>query len=77
MKRRFLCCYDYGMGGVWVYILARNPDEIAAKHPSLMVVPETPTWMTDEHQPGPEMTFDIDQPPTGWLTHLAPPTKGN
>jgi len=76
VKRLFLCCYDYGMGGMWVHILARAPNEIGAKYPSLTVVHHRPIWMTDEREPGAEMTFDLEDAPTGWLTNLAHPEKG-
>ena len=66
MKRPFLCCYEYGMGGVWVFIRAGTRDEITTKFPQLTVVEERPEWMTPENEPGDDMTFDVDSP-TGWL----------
>jgi hypothetical protein len=32
--------------------------------------------MTDEHEPGDEMTFDLDEPPTGWLKYLVDHREG-
>ena len=69
-KTRYLACHDYGMGGVWAFVTARNPDEITAKYPQLTVVVDRPSWMTPESEPGEDMTFDIDDPPAGWLTAL-------
>ena len=70
VKSRYLVCDDYGMGGVWAFITARSPDEITAKYPQLTVATERPYWMTTEDEPGEAMTFDIDDPPSGWLTVL-------
>jgi hypothetical protein len=69
-KSRYLVCYDHGMGGVWASITADSPDEITTKYPQLTVLTERPSWMTIEKEPGVDMTFDIDDPPTGWLTLL-------
>ena len=69
-KSRYLVCDDYGMGGVWAFITARSPDEITAKYPQLTVPTEPPSWMTTENEPGEDMTFDIDDPPSGWLSLL-------
>ena len=70
VKNRYLTVYDYGMGGVWVYITARSPDEITTKYPGLNVVLELPSWMTPNEEPEENMTFDIDDPPSGWLSSL-------
>jgi hypothetical protein len=69
MKKSFLAGYDYGMGGVWVVINARSPEEIVQKYPQLKVVAERPGWMTDDNYKtiAANRTFDIDDPPTGWL----------
>ena len=69
-KHPFLCCYDYGMGGIWLYIHARKPEEITAKYSELKVVQDRPPWMTADDEPGASMTFDIDDEPTGWLREL-------
>jgi len=70
MKQRYLVCYDYGQGGVWAYIAATSPEKITDKYPQLTVVTERPPWMTDKDEPGESMTFDIDDPASGWLTQL-------
>ena len=33
MKNRFLVVYDYGQGGVWMFIYARTSNEIIGKFP--------------------------------------------
>lgn len=72
VKQSFLCCYDYGQGGIWLYVYAREPEEITSKYPDLKVIHDQPSWMTAEDQPGASMTFDVDDEPTGWLRQIAP-----
>jgi hypothetical protein len=69
MKESFLVLYDYGTGGVWAVINARSPKEIAEKYPMLSVQEKRPNWMTDDEYENiaAVLTFDIDDPPTGWL----------
>jgi hypothetical protein len=69
-KRPFLCCYDYGMGGVWVYVKARTKAEIEEAF-DLVAFEERPAWMDEEtlqRDFGPSQlpTFDIDRP-EGWI----------
>ncbi|HYT30412.1 MAG TPA: hypothetical protein VEN82_06510 [Actinomycetota bacterium] len=42
---RFLCCYDYGMGGVWCYIEAASAERLRELYPELTVVKDPPAWM--------------------------------
>jgi hypothetical protein len=70
VKNRYLALYDYGMGGIWVYITARSSEEITAKYPGLNVVMNHPEWMTPDEEPNDSMTFDVDDPPSGWLASL-------
>jgi hypothetical protein len=39
---RFLTVYDYGMGGVWVWILADSEDDVRRAFPQLQIVNEAP-----------------------------------
>ena len=73
MKTDFLVVYDYGMGGVWAIIKAHSKDEIIQKYPMLSVVEERPSWMTDAYfdQVASARTYDVDDPPEGWLLTLA------
>ncbi len=71
-KKPYLAVYDYGMGGIWIYVYAESADQIAARYPGLTVISEWREWMTPDRlieiiaAIGPQMTFDIDQP-DGWL----------
>ena len=46
----YLCCYDYGMGGLWFYIQAADPDEVVARYPVLKVMEPRPAWLTAERE---------------------------
>ena len=72
IKKTFLTVYDYGMGGVWVLIDARTPDEIESLHPELRVAQSRPQWLTDEVWVRIDTNhhFDIDVDPNGWLAEL-------
>ena len=72
MKRRYLVCYDYGQGGVWVFIYAHSSAEIRAKYPELLVAEERLAWMTDEWLARIEArsTYDIEEEPHGFLAGL-------
>jgi hypothetical protein len=72
MKKRFLLVYDYGQGGVWLFIHARSADEIRAKYPELQVIERHPEWLKGDYlkRVESERTFDIDKPPSGWLLSL-------
>jgi hypothetical protein len=72
MKKRYLIVHDYGAGGVWGVMSARNEQEIRQKYPKLAIVESRPQWMTDAlyrdiviHN-----SFDIDSEPYGWLAKL-------
>ena len=71
-KRDFLVVYNYGMGGIWAVIQARSANVILQKYPSLKVETQRPNWMTNDHfdKIAAARTFDIDDPPTGWLLSL-------
>jgi hypothetical protein len=44
----YLACYDYGQGGVWLYLDAQSADAIKADYPALTVFESAPTWWTSE-----------------------------
>jgi hypothetical protein len=71
-KQAYLAVYDYGMGGVWVLIDARNPDEIESAYPELKVIHDRPSWLDAEQwrQIDRDAHFDIDAEPTGYLAAL-------
>jgi hypothetical protein len=68
VKKRFLVCYDYGMGGVWAIIDAHSSDEIIQRYPMLNVKEARPPWMNDDlYSSIVARSFDIDDPPPDWL----------
>lgn len=72
-KRRFLAVYDYGTGGVWVYVWARSPEEIEHRFRDLKIVDTPPAWMNADEQARTAelMTFDVDSvAPTDWISRL-------
>jgi DNA-binding CsgD family transcriptional regulator len=71
MTRRYLALYDYGSGGVWLYVLGDSRRQIAALFPELEVFAEPPSWMSPEElqRIRRDMTFDVRQP-RGWLAEL-------
>ena len=46
--RAYLTCYDYGQGGVWIYIDANSPSEITDSYPDLIVFEVPPAWWNEE-----------------------------
>ena len=68
MPSRYLVVYDYGMGGLWAYVIASSATEILDAFPELEVVHEQPEWMDDaEH--GRLDALDIERP-SGLLSHI-------
>jgi hypothetical protein len=47
VEKEFLVAYDYGMGGVWVILIAPSRAAISAKYPELVIVDDPPAWMDD------------------------------
>jgi len=72
MKRKLFAVYEYGMGGVWVCILARTAQEIRERYPGLTVSDERPDWMSQEMAESIEAegVHDVDGPPDGFLRNL-------
>lgn len=68
-KQRFLVCYDYGAGGLWALIDARDESEVLALYPELTVVMTRPKWLSDKVMADIESTelHDIDGQPFGVL----------
>lgn len=61
-KQKFLVMYDYGMGGLWAYLWARDKNEIQQLFPELKIVDEWPPSMSEATQKATEEreTYDID-----------------
>jgi len=72
MKRCYLTCYDYGTGGIWLFVQARSKQEIAARYPQLTVVDRAPAWLTAAKQTwiAAHVTVDLDEPLPAWLAVL-------
>jgi hypothetical protein len=45
---KFRACYDYGMGGVWLYVEAADALEVVERYPALEVFEDRPRWMSPE-----------------------------
>ena len=43
---KFLVLYDYGTGGIWGFVFAKDAREIEKNLPELRVIQTTPDWMT-------------------------------
>ncbi len=63
MKRGFLVLHDYGMGGIWAYVLAGSEDRVRREFPDLEVYSDPPSWMTQEllTHIKERSTLDLDQ----------------
>jgi hypothetical protein len=73
-KSTFLVCYDYGTGGVWFLMDAKNTDDINKLHPQFNAFIDKPEWMDDEDKEEYVSSakarghhWDIDDEPEGWL----------
>jgi hypothetical protein len=67
-KRPFLVVYDYGMGGLWAFIKARDETEVLSTYPELSIVESRPAWMGDDRYARLlEEALDIDDRPLSGL----------
>ena len=75
LKKKFLTVYDYGTGGIWVFIAAESREAIAEKFPSLKIYDyeDPPAWMEQQRFQEIEArgVVDIDGPYNEFLTKLA------
>jgi hypothetical protein len=69
VKKRFLVCYDYGMGGLWGFLSAKSEKDIRRLYPELTVFINRPSWMSDDqyHRIEQRQPYDIDEVPRGML----------
>jgi hypothetical protein len=65
----FLVAYDYGAGGLWGVMRARDEVEIRERYPELTIVKERPSWMTDDEleRIRDVETHEVDGAPWGML----------
>lgn len=68
----FVVCYDYGTGGLWGVMVARDRQEILDKYPELAVFVSRPEWMSADYwaQLSSREPLRMDAPPTGLLKVL-------
>lgn len=72
MKRPFLTVYDYGQGGVWLFLLAESEQQIRERYPDLQIA-EKPPQSLDEEQLADiraGRTLDIDDESDPFLASL-------
>jgi hypothetical protein len=69
MKQRHLVGYDYGMGGLWSYVLADSAEAIPGPYPELTVVEKRPDRMSAEREASLEVD-DVDAPDASGLLRL-------
>ena len=46
----FLVGYEYGLGTVWAFVIARSAEQIATELPAVDVHEGPPKWMTEHDQ---------------------------
>jgi hypothetical protein len=68
VKERFLVVDDYGMGGIWAYLLAESAEQIGERYPTLNIVTETPDWLEGKEGDLPEL--DVNDDSDEWLAAL-------
>jgi hypothetical protein len=44
----FLACYDYGQGGIWLYVEGESSEQIESAYPSLTIFEIAPPFWNDE-----------------------------
>jgi hypothetical protein len=78
MKRAFLTVYDYGQGGVWLFLLAESEEQIRDRYPDLQVVDVPPPSLDDEQLADirARRTLDIDDATDPFLASLRKPAEG-
>jgi hypothetical protein len=62
-KCPFLFVDDYGMGGIWVYVIANSPSDVIKKYPRLKYVNIKPSWLLKYEKEHSLLTYDIDENP--------------
>ncbi len=63
-ERKFLFVDDYGMGGIWIYVHAKNPSDVVKRYPKLQYVRDKPKWLIDSESEGillPEYDLQKDE----------------
>jgi hypothetical protein len=47
---QFLACYEYGTGGVWLYVEAETASQVVERYPALTVFDQAPPWWTPDQE---------------------------
>jgi|GEM_PF-5972837 len=45
MKQKILTYIDYGMGGIFIWVLAESREQLSNRFPKLQILDGPPTWM--------------------------------
>ena len=48
MRRPFLVCYDYGQGGIWLYVTGESADSVRQTYPCLTVYENPPPFWNED-----------------------------
>jgi hypothetical protein len=71
MKRPFLTVYDYGQGGVWLFLLAESEEQIRERYPDLQIAEKPPPSLDEEQLADIRArTLDIDDETDPFLASL-------
>ena len=46
----YLACYDYGQGGIWLYVDAASASDIRTNYPALTVFEVPPEFWNEQHE---------------------------
>jgi hypothetical protein len=66
---KFLTSYDYGQGGIWLYIEAKSPTQITETYRDLTVHQAPPPWWTASMEEAARSLLD-DPFWNQWLSNL-------
>ena len=60
-RSKYLFVDDYGMGGIWVYVYAKNPADVEKKYPALKFVRDKPKWLLNHETEHSLCEYDIEE----------------
>lgn len=46
----FLACYDYGQGGLWIYLEGESLAQVISEYPGLAIFSAPPPWWDEESE---------------------------
>jgi hypothetical protein len=65
----FLCCYDYGMGGIWLYVEAESAQQVRDTY-NLIVFERPPDWLDEESEADARRHVSTDPFWRDWLNQF-------